>query len=552
MFSRRVLTLSAVAVICVGAWALLPARRAPVPQRATPRLVAVVSVDQMRADYLERFRPLYTGGFKRLIERGAVFTNARFRHACTSTGPGHSVLLSGRSPRSSGIVHNSWYDRTLRSRVNVVGDDTVRTLGGRGRAASPARFEGFTVGDVLKARSPHSRVVGVSFKDRAAILMAGKRADAAYWYEIEGGRFVTSSHYMAAAPAWLEAWNARRLPDSFAGRPWERLLADPALYLKYAGEDAVAGEWDRKDTTFPHHIPWMPPADDFYDGLERTPFADTILLEFALAAMAGHHLGEGDATDLLAISFSACDVVGHTYGPDSQEMMDQMLRLDRALGLFLDEVDRRAGEGGSIVVLTADHGVMPLVENLQARGLPAVRAREEDLAQTVDEALAARFPGARGLLADSDELEWVLDTEAIARQGLKRADVEQAIRTTALGSGIVDAVYTAAELMGPAPAGDPFFEMHQRAFFAPRSGDLIGRVKPYVYLTSRKYTGGTGHGTPYDYDRHVPIVFMAPRIPPGKRDVACGPEDIAWALGRLLGLDYPQQDAATDLLPFLK
>ncbi len=245
-------------------------------------------------------------------------------------------------------------------------------------------------------------------------------------------------------------------------------------------------------------------------------------------------------------------MVGHTYGPDSQEMMDQMLRLDRALGLFLDEVDRRAGEGGSIVVLTADHGVMPLVENLQARGLPAVRAREEDLAQTVDEALAARFPGARGLLADSDELEWVLDTEAIARQGLKRADVEQAIRTTALGSGVVDAVYTAAELMGPAPAGDPFFEMHQRAFFAPRSGDLIGRVKPYVYLTSRKYTGGTGHGTPYDYDRHVPIVFMAPGIPPGKRDVACGPEDIAWALGRLLGLDYPQQDAATDLLPFLK
>ncbi len=256
MFSRRVLTLSAVAVVCVGAWALLPAHCAPVPQRATPRLVAVVSVDQMRADYLERFRPLYTGGFKRLIERGAVFTNARFRHACTSTGPGHSVLLSGRSPRSSGIVHNSWYDRTLRSRVNVVGDDTVRALGGRGRAASPARFEGFTVGDVLKARSPRSRVVGVSFKDRAAILMAGKRADAAYWYEIEGGRFVTSSHYMDAAPAWLEAWNARRLPDSFAGRPWERLLADPALYRKYAGEDAVAGEWDRKDTTFPHHIPW--------------------------------------------------------------------------------------------------------------------------------------------------------------------------------------------------------------------------------------------------------------------------------------------------------
>ncbi len=203
-------------------------------------------------------------------------------------------------------------------------------------------------------------------------------------------------------------------------------------------------------------------------------------------------------------------------------------------------------------MLTADHGVMPLVENLQAKGIPARRAREEDLQQTVDDALAARFPGARDLLADSDELEWVLDTDAIARQGLKRGDVEQTIRSAALGTGLVDAIYSAAELMGPAPADDPYFELHQRAFFAPRSGDLIGRVKKYVYLTSRKYSGGTGHGTPYDYDRHVPIVFMAPGIPPGKRDVACGPEDIAWALGRLLGLDYPKQDAGTDLLPYLK
>jgi predicted AlkP superfamily pyrophosphatase or phosphodiesterase len=552
MSSRRVLTFSVIAVLCAAAAALVPAQVPPAAPRATPHLVAVVSVDQMRADYLDRFRSLYTGGFKRLIERGAVFTNARFRHACTSTGPGHSVLLSGRSPRSSGIVHNSWYDRTLRKRVNVVGDDLVRPLGGRGRAASPARFEGFTVGDMLKAHSASSRVVGVSFKDRAAILMAGKRADAAYWYEVEGGRFITSSHYMKAAPAWLDSWNARRIPDAYAGHPWERLLPDHALYRQYAGADAVAGELDGKDTVFPHRIAWLPPADDFYDGLERTPFADTILLEFALAAMAGHHLGEGNATDLLAISFSACDVVGHSYGPDSQEMMDQMLRLDRALGTFLDEVERRAGPGGALVVLTADHGVMPLVENLQAQGLPARRVLEEDLAQTVDDALTARFPGAHDLLADTDDLEWVLDTEAIARQGLKRADVEQTVRSAALGTGVVDAVYSAAELMGPAPAADPFFDLHQRAFFAPRSGDLIGRVKKYVYLTSRKYKGGTGHGTPHDYDRHVPIVFMAPGIPPGKRDVACGPEDIAWALGRLLGLDYPQQDAATDLLPYLK
>ncbi len=552
MPSRRVLIPSVIATLCAGAVTLVPAQSAPPQASPLPRLVAVISVDQMRADYLDRFRPLFTGGFKRLLERGAVFTNASFRHACTGTGPGHSVLLSGRSPRSSGIVHNSWYDRTLRARVNVVGDETVRPLGGRGRAASPARFEGFTVGDLLKARSPRSRVVGVSFKDRAAILMAGKRADAAYWFGAAGGRFITSSHYMDEAPAWLDAWNARRVPDSFAGRPWERPLPDLGLYTRYAGADAVTGEWDNKDTVFPHRVPSRPPAEAFYGELGRTPFADAILLDFALAAMAGHHLGEDDATDLLAVSFSAGDVIGHTYGPDSQEIMDQLLRLDRALGAFLDEVERRAGAGGAIVVLTADHAVMPLVETLQAKGIPARRAYEEDVKRTVDDALAARFPGAHDLLADTDELEWVLDADAIAGQGLRREDVAQTVRSAALGTGVVDAVYSAAELMGSAPAGDPYFGMHQRAFFAPRSGDLIGRVKKHVYLTSHSYTAGTGHGTPYEYDRHVPLVFMAPGIPPGKRDVACGPEDIAWALGRLLGLDYPQQDAVTDLLPYLK
>ena len=517
---------------------------------AAPRLVLFVSVDQMRADYLSRFASLFSGGLKRIGDQGALFTEARYRHACTETGPGHSVLLTGRSPRSSGIVGNSWYDRTLKKRVNVVDDATVRVLGGAGRTASPSYFNGFSVGDVLKAHSPRSRVVGVSFKDRAAILMAGKRADAAYWYEASEGRFVTSSWYMNQAPRWLGEWNARRLPDSYANQPWQRLLPDAATYVRLAGEDDVKGEGDGKDTTFPHLAHSAPPAPDYYDNLRRTPFADEILADFALSALKAHDLGSDDATDILAVGFSAGDVIGHTYGPDSQEMMDQMLRLDRTLGRLFDELDGRVGRGRWLAVLSADHGVMPLVELLQARGLPARRASVEDLDGPVRQALAQRFPGATGILADADPMEYVLDRDALARQDLPRAEVEQTIRQALLGTGLVDAVYTAAELMGPKPANDPFFDLHQRAFFAPRSGDLVTRTKPYVYLGGR--VGGTGHGTPHDYDRHVPIVFLGPGIAPGRRDVPCGPEDIAWALGRLLGLAYPQQDAATDLLPLLK
>jgi predicted AlkP superfamily pyrophosphatase or phosphodiesterase len=541
----------ALALASTLAAASLPAAAAPeAAVTPRPRLVVFVSVDQMRADYLERFRSLFNSGLKALAERGAVFTNARYRHACTETGPGHSVLLSGRSPRSSGIVGNSWYDRALRRRVNVVEDPTVRVIGGAGRAASPSHFNGFTVGDMLKAHSAGSRVVGVSFKDRAAILMAGKRADGAYWYETDGGRFVTSSWYTGEAPRWLESWNARRAAVAYVGRAWERLLPDPAAYVRLAGDDEVKGEWDGKETAFPHRVRSAPPAPEYYDGLRRTPFADEMLFDVASAAMKAHDLGTDEATDILAVSFSACDVIGHTYGPNSQEIMDQLLRLDRTLGRLLDAAERRAGRDRVLVVLTADHGVMPLVETLKAQGIDARRASGDELHGPVERALAARFPGTAGLITDPDPMEYVLDREAIARQGLEIEDVEATIREALLSSGLVDAVYTQAQLAGPRPAGDSFFDLHQRAFFAPRSGDLVARIKRHVYLGG--YVGGTGHGTPHDYDRHVPIVFMGPGIAPGSHDVLTGPEDIAWTLGRLLGLPYPQQDAETDLLPRLK
>ena len=361
---------------------------------------------------------------------------------------------------------------------------------------------------------------------------------------------MTSSWYTERAPGWLDAWNARRPADAYSGRLWEHLLPDAASYLRFAGEDAVDGEFDRKDIVFPHALRGVPPAFEYYDNLRRTPFADELLLDFAVAAMKGHDLGRDDATDILSVSFSATDVIGHSYGADSQEQMDNLLRLDRTLGRLLDEAEQRAGKGRVLVVLSADHGSMPLVEVLQARGVDARRADASELSGPVEKALAARFPGAIGLIADPDPMEYVLDREAIARQGLKFDDVLATIREALLGTGLVEAVYTQAQLVGAAPPGDPFFDRHQRAFFASRSGDLVARIKKYVYIGG--YVGGTGHGSPHDYDRHVPIVFMGPGITAGPRDVETGPEDIAWALGRMLGLDYPQQDSVTDLLPYLK
>jgi predicted AlkP superfamily pyrophosphatase or phosphodiesterase len=418
------------------------------------------------------------------------------------------------------------------------------------RAASPAYFLAFTVGDMLKASSPGSRVVGTSFKDRGAILPAGRKADGAYWYQTVDGRFVTSSWYTDRAPRWLEAWNARRPADAFAGRAWQRLLSDAALYLRYAGEDAVDGEFDRKDVVFPHALRGTPPAVEYYDNLRRTPYADEMLLAFTLEAMKGHDLGSDAVTDLLAVSFSATDPIGHTYGPDSQEQMDNLLRLDATIGRLIDAAEQRAGRGRVLVVLTADHGAMPLAEVLKARGTDARRADSSELSLPVERALAARFPGAKGLIADPDPIEFVLDREAIRAQSLRFDDVQRTVREALMSSSLVDAVYTPLELMGVRPADDPFFELHQRAFFASRSGDLLVRLKRHVYLGG--YVGGTGHGSAHDYDRHVPIVFMGPGVRPGAHEQETGPEDIAWALGRMLGLEYPQQDAVVDLLPLLR
>ena len=526
---------AAVAVAAfLALWGLVRTCATGEPRR--PRLVLFVSVDQMRYDYLERFAPLFEGGFKTLLDRGAVFSRAVYRHANAETGPGHALLLSGRHARDNGIVANAWYDRLLRRSINVVADPSVWPVGGPGRGRSPANFIGLTVGDRLKKASPASRVVGVSLKDRSAILMAGPRADAAYWYD--SGRFITSSYYMKTAPAWLDAWNAEARFDALNGGRWERLLPDASLYERYAGPDAVEGEWDRKDTVFPHRIRGAARSAEFYDDVRRTPFADELTLEVALRAMDGHGLGQDEATDLLAVGFSATDIIGHTYGPDSQEQMDQMLRLDRTLGRLFAEVEKRVGSAGFLFGLGADHGVMPLVELTQARGLPARRARTEQIEEPVRAAVAGAFPGKTGLIAYFDEPHFYLDLEALARQGVKRAEVEAVIEKAALATGMVKRVYTVSQLLGDPPGDDPEFELFRNAFFEPRSPHVLLRLADNVYLDD-EYSGGTGHGTAAEYDRHIAMGFLGPGVRPGRYTEPCGPEEIAPTLSALLGLEYP-------------
>jgi predicted AlkP superfamily pyrophosphatase or phosphodiesterase len=505
---------------------------------APPRLVVVLSIDQMRFDYLTRFDPLYKGGFRRLLDRGAVFTNANYRHAATETGPGHSVLLSGRHPSHSGIVANEWYDSYLHKAVNVVDDDVQTPVGGRGRGASPVNALSFTVGDVLKVRSPQSRVVGVSIKDRSAVLTGGRRADAAYWFENEGGNFITSSYYMDTAPAWLTEWNGRRVPDRFGGQTWMRLVADASIYDKYAGPDAIAGERDGRDTTFPHVFTTRPPEVQYYGELRSTPFADEVTLEFAVEVMKQHELGRDEVTDILAIGFSATDGVGHAYGPDSHEIMDQMLRLDLTLDRLFKHLDSEVGVGNTIVVLSADHGSRPLVEFQQAHGIAARRVPPAVLQNAVAEAFAKAFPSAAGLVSYF-ATDFYFDEEVIRRHDLNRKDVENTAIAALMSTGVVERVYTHDDLRGTGTSTDPFLTLFRNAFYEPRSPHLTLLLKRDVNLTAN--VGGTGHGSAYEFDRHVPVVFMGPTVIAGRYPNASGPEDIAPALAHLLGIDFPRE-----------
>jgi len=513
-----------------------------------PKLILVLALDQMRYDYLPRFNDLYKGGLRRLIDKGAVFTNANYRHAVTETGPGHSVILSGRHPSHSGIVGNTWWDPLLGMLINVVDDPLQPPVGGKGRSASPANFLGSTVADLLKLKNPESHVVATSFKDRAAILLAGHRGDAAYWFEGDGS-FVTSSYYMPKPPEWLSKWNVERVADAYAGRKWTRLLEDQNIYEKYAGRDEQAGEAEG-DLVFPHVLEGRPPSVEYYANLRNFPFADEILLAFSIEAMKAHHLGRGQTTDILGIGFSATDTIGHRYGPDSQEILDQFLRLDQILDQLFQYIDRNIGLANTLVVVTADHGVTPLVEVSNAKGVNARRGSRAEVDSALRQAFAKKYPGVDGLIADltmAGEFRLYLEEDVIRQNKLISSDVEETAVKAMTSTGLFEVAFTRSDLVAQKPSNDPYIQWFRNSFFAPRSPNVMLMPKRNISFT----TTGTGHGTAYDYDRHVPIIFMGSGIKPGSYAGECGPEDIAPTLAKILGFDYPKEFDSRLLLEML-
>lgn len=507
-----------------------------------PKLIVSVIIDQFRYDYLSRFDKLFVkNGFKRLTEGGAVMTYAHYNYAHTETGPGHSSYLSGATPSLHGIIANEWYDRKNGKRIYCVSDPTVNTVGSGTDSGkmSPRYLIGSTFADQLRmSNNFHSKVIGIAIKDRSAILPAGKHPTGAYWFDTATGDFVTSTYYTTALPKWVADFNGKKEAESFLGRTWERLLPEEAYKISDTdeghGENTLPGE---KTTTFPHRVSDLKGDKTLkrFDAFIRTPFANQLTIDFAESAIVGEDLGKDDYPDLLALSFSANDYCGHTFGPYSQEVQDITLRLDRQMAEFFDFLEQHVGLKNVFVVLTADHGVAPTPEYATAAGLAGRRLSPAAFRTQIEKALEEKY-GPGKMVLDFINNEFYLDSNALRAKGLSPEEVEEFIGRTALSTVDVQSYFTRESLMR-ARAPGVIGNLVLNGFYPDRNGDIVIIPKPFAFFT--EYKAGTTHGTPHNYDTHVPIVFYGQAFKPGKYADEVYITDIAPTLSSVLGVQEP-------------
>lgn len=518
---------------------------------ARPKLVLTIVVDQFRHNYLERFYKMYvpagkrSGGFRRLLKDGASMKNSLYRHSGTNTGPGHSVILSGMYPSHTGIIMNEWIDRTSGMSMYCVSDTSERPVGEASSTkmgqCSPKNLLVQTIGDRWQKVVPESKVIGIALKDRGGILPAGQKADAAFWFDPGSGKWISSTYYFRdkILPEWVQTFNQREYPDSYLGRVWLRLL--PGKYYPMPddvkGEGKIPGE---EDVTFPHTIRDLSQINDprfrvsqRFDAILPTPFGDDLTVKFAKAAIAGERLGQRGVTDILSVSFSSLDYCSHVFGPESQEVEDMLLRLDRQLDDLLDFVLKQVGPENCLIVFSSDHGACSLPE--LAPDKSGKRLYAAAFADSLRALVDSTYQGAVFALEGHDIY---LNTSLIERRGLDRAKVEVFVAEQVMKLDGVAKAYTRTELQGQG-ALDEIGERVRKSFNPDRSGDVSIILKPYAIFTRQV---GTTHGSPYDYDRHVPLIFLGKQIKPGSYGAECSPADIAPTLHRLLAL--PEADSA--------
>ncbi|MBK7140778.1 MAG: alkaline phosphatase family protein [bacterium] len=505
-----------------------------------PKLGVVIVVDQMVPDYLTRFDSLYVGGFRRLIDNGALFLGAIHDHAATETAVGHTTISTGCLPSRHGVIGNNYYDRNAQREVYSM-RDTLSPLIGKpiGSGSSPARILEPTLGDHLKTHSPASKVFAFALKDRSAIGMGGKMADGAYWFDWKTGNYVTSTYYADSYPAWIDSFSAARQVDSYYDSGWHKLLPEAAYAI--SNPDNSPNENDGIHTTFPHLFTDHSPQQDttYWDELYATPFADEVTISLARTAVKTQQLGADNTVDLLWIGCSAADATGHTYGPLSQEIQDFYLRLDRYLGDLFTSLDSLVGRDKYVVVLSSDHGVLPLPEDLQKLGIDAGRIHP-DTVRAALKRIGEKVASEQGLASNpiKDGIgDIILDYSVMT--GRNEKALQDAVAAEIRRLPYVKDVFGRDELLNPSTPHRTYLQKFRNCITPDRGPDLMVLFRQFYLIDNNAF--GTSHGTPYDYDCTVPIVFAGPGVVSGVHEEIIRTIDIAPTLAMLLGIqiDHP-------------
>jgi len=504
-----------------------------------PKIIVGIVVDQMCYDYLYRFQHHFCpGGFNRFLNKGLNCRNTLYNYVPTYTGPGHASIYTGTTPSNHGIVGNEWYQSQTKTTVNCVSDKTVQTIGSTSSEgqASPRNLRTYTITDQLKMSSPESKVISISIKDRSAILPGGHLSDGSYWYDYSSGKFITSSYFKTELPKWLQSFNESKNASKYLAK-WDLLYPK----TNYTSADVSPYEvilGGKTSATFPYDFKEMSKiANNGNQLFTISPFANELLTDLAMEAMSREQLGLDTKTDMLCISYSTPDIAGHAFGPYSLELEDMYARLDRQIEKLLSHLDSRYGKDGYVVFLTADHAVVPVPQMLVDRKMPGGYLFLNERMTNLRSELMKKF-GADLIEAeenqniylnqhrmDSLQLNKQVICNFIADQVRKWPEVKLAITQTSLISGMENL--------------DEWGQMIQKGFDIERSGDVIFMLQP-GYLTKSidepKAHTGTSHGSAFNYDTHVPLLWYGVNIPVGNSYRPIQIIDIAPTLIHLLNL----------------
>jgi predicted AlkP superfamily pyrophosphatase or phosphodiesterase len=474
-----------------------------------PKLILAIVIDQFRYDYLTRFRPEFHAGFDRLLTKGAVFANASYIHFPTVTAVGHSTFLTGATPNYSGIVGNDWFDRDENKHVTSVSDGKTKLLGGAGDGCSPRRMLVGTVGDELKmSNNSKSRVIGISLKDRGAILPAGHMANGAYWFDLKSQGFVSSTYYFEDLPGWVKDFNNGRPGDKYRGAKWLSHTLPSDLAKLY--------------------------GDNSESPIEASPYGNELVELLAERALTAEQLGTRGVTDILAVSFSSNDKVGHNYGTFSPEEHDVTVQTDVILERLFQAIDKQVGMDNVLVVLTGDHGVSPSAAEVAAHRMPGGRIAGNTVRNAVQAALAAKY-GAGEYVAGSWDLSIYLNEATIGRKNIEMSEARRVAADAAMKVAHVMRVYTRDQLQTGSMPADSISRRVANGFNQRRSPDIQFIPEPYWTFSNSVAT----HGSPYSYDAHVPVIFMGPGVKPGRYDIEATVNDIAPTLAAILEVETP-------------